>query len=306
MIIQLKCCFTLLGSIYRSEQSEDKYPFTVPSKSGKDVTVEVFPKKKRIDSYDEKDVSNRMWMTLQTEVHEGRLLPQELQSKLSQLTSDISDATRKVLSALKYYLNCYTIDESLFSVKGQYWLTNESKWKRLPSLFNASIDSIPVYPLDSNTVKLAQSYIKEGIEPFLALRHLQKARAEQIPRYKWIDAAIAAELAIKQYLIIKDPSKWMNRLQRPHHIEELYGKYLKQYSGEESPVLAELKKGATIRNDILHYRREVNISPQDAIDYVQLVEIAIYHLLTLLYSGDLMINRHYANVSLKICDRLRV
>ena len=301
MHIQLKCCYTLLGSMNLSKKSKDKYPFTVPSQSG-DVTVEVFPKDKRIDSYGEKEVTDDMWQVLQTDVHEGRLLPPNLQLELSTITSHISDATTSVLSLLKYYLNHLRIEENLFSIKDEYWSTNELGWKRLPGLRGASVDVVTVYPFnsDTNTTALVQDYASKGIEPFVALRHLQRARTERIPRYKWIDAAIAAELAIKQYLLIKDHSKWKTIFEtsRSPTIEELYGKILKKNSAknEESPVLAELKNGAKLRNDLLHYRGEVNIDPQDAINYVRDVERAIFHLLTLLYPNDPFIGRHYATI----------
>jgi hypothetical protein len=299
--IQLKCCYTLLGSMNLSEKSKDKYPFAVPSQAG-EVTVEVFPKDKRIDSYGEKEVTHDMWEALQTDVHEGRLLPPNLQLELSAITSHISDATTRVLSLLKYILNHFRIEENLFSIKDEYWSTNEIGWKRLPGLPSASVDVVTVYPFnsDTHTTALIQDYARKGIEPFVALRHLQRARAEGIPRHKWIDAAIAAELAIKEYLLVKDPSKWKTIFEtsRSPTIEELYGKILKENSAkkEESPVLAELKNGAKIRNDLLHYRCEVNIDPQDAINYVRDVERAIFHLLTLLYPSDPFIRRHYATI----------
>ena len=300
MLIQLKCCYTLLGSMNLSKQSEDKYTFTVPSQFGKDVIIEVSPKEKCIDSYGEKDITDNLREALLTDVHEGRLLSSELQSELSGLTTHIADATRDVLSTLKYCLNHYEIKENLLAVRDEYWLANEADWKRLPALYDSSMDVITIYPIDSKTATLVQNNINKGIEPFVALRHLQRARTETIPRYKWIDAAIAAELAIKQYLLIKDPSRFEERFKTSQSpsIDELYDKYLKEYSDkkEASPVLEQLKNGAKIRNDLLHYRRRVNIDPQDAINYVLDVERAIYHLLTLLYPNDLFIRKHYATI----------
>jgi len=55
--------------------------------------------------------------------------------------------------------------------------------------------------------------------------------------------------------------------------------------------LNELTRGAEIRNKLIHRPKEIKIKDEEANKYVHDVEIAIGHLLTLLYPGDPIIER---------------
>ena len=99
----------------------------------------------------------------------------------------------------------------------------------------------------------------------------------------WIDATIAAELAIKEFLITYKPEVEVLLLEVPSPpLYKLYGSILKSYTGEKSPKVKELAEGAKIRNLLVHKPEQTNIDHQEAIDYVSDVEFAIGHLLYLL------------------------
>jgi hypothetical protein len=73
----------------------------------------------------------------------------------------------------------------------------------------------------------------------------------------------------------------------------MYGSVLESFTNQKSPKLKELAKGAEIRNKLIHRPKEVKINAQEANKYVQDVEIAIGHLLTLLHPGDPIMKRSF-------------
>lgn len=146
------------------------------------------------------------------------------------------------------------------------------------------VDIKNVTPLNEDNAKIIQEYLDNDFQPFLALRHLHRAKNEDNPRYKWIEATIAAGLAIKEFLIRKKPEVEALLIEIPSPpLHKLYGSILESFTGQKSPKLKELQKGAEIRNKLIHRPKEIDISAQEANKYVQDVEIAIGHLLTMLY-----------------------
>ncbi|GAG42491.1 unnamed protein product, partial [marine sediment metagenome] len=202
-----------------------------------------------VESFGKYEVSKEMWDVLQTDIHDGRTLSQELQSELSSMESNISKATKKVLYLIKYCLNCIYLNDNLFSHKGVYWSIDKSKWKSIPEIICVTIDERLLLPLNGKTSNSIQNYIENDFEPFFALRHLHRAKNESNPRHKWIDATIAAELAIKEFLIKLKPDIETLLLEVPSPpIPKLYGPILEYYTNEKSPKVNELAKGAETRN----------------------------------------------------------
>jgi len=234
-----------------------------------------------------------MWDVLQMDIQDGKTLSQKLQAELSSMESNISKATKKVLYLIKYCLNCPDLNDNLFSSKGVYWSMDKSKWKRIPERTYAIIDEHLFLSLNEITSKSIQNYIENDFEPFFALRHLHRAKEEQNPRHKWIDATIAAELAIKEFLIRLKPDIETLLLEVPSPpIHKLYGPILEYYTNEKSPKVNKLAKGAETRNKLVHRPKDIHIDAEQANKYTHDVEIAIYHLLTLLYPDD-SINKHF-------------
>lgn len=54
----------------------------------------------------------------------------------------------------------------------------------------------------------------------------------------------------------------------------------------KSPKLKEIIKGVEIRNKLVHRPSEIKIDINDANKYVEDIEQAIYHLLSVLYSNE--------------------
>lgn len=291
VLVYLKGCFTLLGKV-DSDAKGNRLRLSVPLEGNPSVVVEIVLDEKSIESFHESEVSKEMWDILQTDITDGSKLPENLQNELSRMASDISMATRKALTLIKYCLYQTELNENLFSIKGMYWSADKVRWKPMPMILTATLLPLDYVKLNEDSVKIIQGYLDDGLEPFLALRHLQRAKKEGNPRYKWIDATIAAELAIKEFLMRIKPDVEVILLEVPAPpLDKLYGPILKFYTGQRSPKLRELSEGAQVRNRLVHRPKEIHIDRREAIKYVQDVETAIYHLLTLLYPDDPIVKR---------------
>ena len=292
MLIHLKGCYTILGKIHSSPK-EHRFQFKVPLEDKTSIIVDIISDESIVESFRNYEVSKEMWDVLQTDIRDGKTLTPKLQAELSSMTSNISKATKKVLYLIKYCLNCPDLNDNLFSNKGIYWSIDKSKWKRIPEIICVTVDEHLLLPLNEKTSNSIQNYIKNDFEPFIALRHLHRAKNESTPRHKWIDATIAAELAIKEFLIRLKPDIKTLLLEIPSPpLHKLYGSILEYYTNERSPKLKELAEGVEKRNKLIHRPKDIHIDTEQANQYIHDVEIAIYHLLTLLYPDD-SITKHF-------------
>lgn len=293
MLVHLKGCYTILGKIY-SKADKSQIRFNVPLKSKPDIIVCMMLDENMIESYHKREVSGEMWEVLQTDTCDAKDLSPELQAELSGIKIDISEATRKILYLMKYCFYNVELDERLFSVRSISWSTDKSKWKPLPMMVTTSMDVCNTVCFRENTARAIQSYVDDGFQPFFALRHLHRAKKETNPRHKWIDATIAAELAVKEFLVRVKPNIRTLVMEVPSPpMGKMYGEILESFVNQRSPKLKELIKGAEIRNKLIHRPEDTHIDEQQANKYVQDVQIAIYHLLTLLYRSDPIIEGFY-------------
>src|SRR5205085_8292103 len=150
------------------------------------------------------------------------------------------------------------------------------------------IGTSPAIPLDGATWKATQAFIDKNEQPFReSLRHLHRAMTGTHARHSWIDATIAAELAIKEFLIRFKPDIKTLLLEVPSPpLHKMYGSVLESFIGERSPRVKEIAKGAEIRNVLIHRPEETKITDADAHDYVEYVQVAILHLYGTLYPDD--------------------
>jgi len=296
MLIHLKYRYTILGKIFFSPDASD-FRFSVPLEGSSPVIVELIPSGNEVEASHTVEVSEEMSNFLQNGILE---VPSTLYDELRMITINPSLATKRVLNLVKYGLNCINLDERLISHKSAEWSIDKAEWKILPSKITATLDSYGIHPLNTNTVSAIQQCIQNGFEPFLALRHLHKARIENIPHYKWIDATIAAELAIKEFLIRLKPEIATLLLEMPSPpLHKLYGTVLESFGMQRSPKIKQIARGVEIRNKLVHKPEEMKITPEEANTYVRDMEIAIYHLLISLYPNDPNVKYFYYTVTLE-------
>lgn len=295
MIIYLKCNHTINGK-FCSDSEVLRLCFNVPSEDNSAVSVVIVPEEDSVESSYEFNVSDEIWTSIQSNL-DGKDLPEEFEKILLDKASVISNAAQKVLGLIKYCFGCTTLDENLLSNIRISWSINKSEWKKVCRKPHASFDIVRIINLNEKNAKGIQEYIDNDFRPFLALKHLHRAINETNTRYKWIDATIAAELAIKEFLIRYKPTITTLLLEVPSPpLHKLYGPILESYTKERSPKLKELQKGVENRNKLVHRPDDIQITTEEANKYIHDVETAIYHLLHLLDPGDSFINTFYVPV----------
>ena len=279
--IFIKGLYTIMGEI-ASEKKSIPFQVAVPGKPV--ISVNVIPKDKQIESLQEIEASNQLLRIMEADDYKG--ISKELDSELSEISSGITSAARKVIHLIKYCFNQLSINDNLMSIKGEFWSKDGTNWKRLHVPLTVAISMTHTISLKEDSCKWLQEYINSDYQPFLSLRHLHRARNDSNPRYKWIEATIAAELAIKEFLIRQKPELETLLLEVPSPpIYKMYGAILRTYGDITLPkeISKELANGAEIRNRLLHRPHDEVINHQDANNYVDAVAEAINRLLRVLY-----------------------
>jgi hypothetical protein len=214
------------------------------------------------------------------------------QNEIAQMSRGLSSAARAVVALLKYHMGHTEIGEGLLASKSDEWRSGSSRWARIPMKLSVAVTANSITPLNEKTAAMVQSALNHQISPLQAMRHLHRAKNESQPHHKWIDATIAAELAIKEILIRARPDLETLITEVPSPpLDKMYGSIMQQYIGQRSPYVSIIKKGAATRNVLVHTPSTARIDHQEANDYVQAIEVAIFHALRLLYPEDPLLKR---------------
>jgi hypothetical protein len=195
--------------------------------------------------------------------------------------------TTKSLSVLKL-LRQETHDFDLLGAHGfagnppgARWSTDGSKW--IPATidrYSAVVSVRRVGRLSRHSRSRVQRLLDTGEEPLLAYDHLAEAHRSVGLRFKWVEATVAAELAIKEILIRIEPKLATLLLEVPSPpLRTLYGKVLEAATGIRSPYVGQLHRGAERRNSIIHKTEPEDPDYQKTVDYIEMVTRAIDHLL---------------------------
>lgn len=269
-----------------------EYTFTHKTSKERLIKTTIFCEKKRIiASSDNIEVDTTILAELTSlDRYDADKMTDDCRSFTESHSATIRDSIRITLSLIKYYLRHYDIEESCFSINSEGWKKHD-QFKCFPSALSISLRNFSHYPLNQVSTQYIQSSIDEKIEPLVAMRHLHRAKHEQFAHHSWIDATIAAELAIKEVLCRARPELEALLLEMPSPpLSKLYGSLLRTYLGEESPYKKDLIRGQEVRNKLVHRPGKEKIDMASAIKYTDAVEGAIFHLLSLLYPNNKLIN----------------
>jgi hypothetical protein len=223
---------------------------------------------------------------------DGPQLSDDARAAIEGPLDEMRQSVRDLLALIKYHLRHFDIRESPYSMKSQCWRGASNEWKEIPSSIFVSHESFSHQPLNEETHSAVQAALASSVIPLVAMRHLHRAKNESQPHHKWIDATIAAELAVKEVLCRAHPSMETMLIEMPSPpFSKMYGSLLNHYLGEESPFRKKLITGQERRNALVHRPGALLIDQQEANNYVAVVEAAIFHLLSLLYPKDELIYR---------------
>jgi len=288
------CEYTLLRSEHPSSECDGIRTFRKLQATGRTVEIAL--------SYEEKTVLARQDdVELDPEVvdelsrlnrHGGSEMSAKCAQAIGEPLTEIRTSVQHLLTLIKYHLRHFDLRESLFSVKSERWGVESENLRDIPTTISVSVNSFSIQPLNGLSHNAIQNSLSGDIYPLLAMRHLHRAKHESMPHHKWIDATIAAELAVKEVLCTARPEIAPVLLEVPSPpFSKMYGSLLKTYLGAESPYRKKLIKGQEKRNALIHRHDSQRVDQRCADDYVNVVEAAIFHLLSLLYPNDELVKQ---------------
>lgn len=292
--ISLHCEYTLLHKERLNSESHDPHTFSQTHESGRTVQI--------VFSYSTGSVIARI---VDVRVPEdviaelstlGRLdgasLSESTRAAIRPPLDEIRASVRNLLALVKYHLRHFDLCEGSYSVKSEQWCTDTGEMRGIPTTISVISHFSSIQPLDERARDAVQAALNDGVLPLVAMRHLHRAKHESQPHHKWIDATIAAELAVKEVLCRARPEMEAMLMEMPSPpFAKMYGSLLKHYLGEESPFRKRLITGQETRNTLVHRPGALRIDPQEANNYVAVVEGAIFHLLSLLYPRDELVRQ---------------
>jgi len=292
--ISIQCEYTLLRNERSHSESSDPLTFIQTHASGRTVQmVFSYSAGNVIACMSDIEVSENVVTELNAlDRFDGPSLSETTLSKINPPLDEIRNSVRNLLSLVKYHLRHFDLREGSYSVKSEQWRIGTVELRDIPSAISVSIQNFSNQPLNNRTRDAVQAALINGTLPLIAMRHLHRAKHESQPHHKWIDATIAAELAVKEVLCRAHPEMEAMLIEMPSPpFSKMYGPLLEHYLGAVSPFRKQLITGQERRNALVHRPGTLQIGHQEANDYVDAVEGAIFHLLSLLYPEDELIRQ---------------
>ena len=288
-MIYLRNQYSFNKDIFHFYPHGESFVFKIPTAD--DGTIEITINSKALTVFYSIEPSDELYYSFQQNINREEF-GEAVENEIESYSSVMLFATKKLINFLKYSLNNFMIDESILDLRSFCWSDDRINWHCI-SIRYFLTHGLSDYPLvlTKERAQIIQEYIVNNQEPFISLRHLHRAKIELNPRFRWIEATTAAELAIKEFLLRYVPNIQALLLELPSPpITKLYGAILESYTGQRSPKVKQLGIGIGKRNKLVHRPEEISISYEESEEYVRDVEIAIFHLLKILYPYDLIID----------------
>lgn len=292
--ITILCEYTLLRRARAYSECSSSHTFKKTYESGRTVELDISYSTGNViarvhDVRFSVDVLNEM---ISLGRFDGHALTEAARTAIDAPLNEIRKSVRDLLALLKYHLRHFDLREGSYSVKSEGWRGAEGEWREFPTTLSVIHQDFSNQPLNEITHDAVQAAFSAGVLPLVAMRHLHRAKNEAQPHHKWIDATIAAELAVKEALCRAHPEMELMLVEMPSPpFSKMYGPLLKHYLGEVSPFRKKLIAGQEKRNSLVHRHSAILIDDQEANDYVSTVEGAIFHMLSLLYPHDELIRQ---------------
>ena len=224
----------------------------------------------------ETEISPALAKVFEDKPKPSKELPAPLRQELSQIREVLNRARQLVLEQIRFGLHWASISETMVisaEAHGTEWSLDGTTWVKPPLQVSAHAwVGIGEWPLDAAKAEIVQARLTKGFRPLMGWRHLHRAYSERDSRFAWIDATIASELAIKQFLILLKPDVKALILEVPSPpLGKLYGSVLKALLGVEAPHKGKLAAGAETRNKLIHRPEDHPIGIEELHEYLAVV-----------------------------------
>jgi hypothetical protein len=274
---------------HRASNEDQTFTFEVPVPgSGAPIEVTLNPQTGRVDVSSHRHASDVLaeYLSIVETIHVGHF-PQDIAGEIHALKESLSAAAKEVVELFKFFLGKTAIQDDVISEWTDVrWSIDGITFRTFPTVPIMSFSGVSALPLNDHTYAQLREAISHGYRPLVGERHLYRAIQEPVPRFKWIDATMAAELCVKEALVRKNPQLEALMLHMPSPpLTKLYGEILKTYMGEKSPHGKALEEGMSRRNKLVHRPEGEVVTIDMANAYIREVTDAIHHLYGLLYPG---------------------
>jgi hypothetical protein len=295
--------------IFGGTEFEENPVFHVNSDKFKTkISIAIDFKNKKIEAISQVEVSSQLFEELS---HQSQKKPEDglplidfsaVSGEFYNILDEYDVAIKKVISLIRSRFQIVGIADDLIERDEPFFWSVDNINFGLLFCIKLSYTVLGQVITQDDFQQIQEDLDRETIPFFLAFKFLNSALNDEVPEFKILDATTAAELAIKEFLMRKNPTleKLLSELPSPP-LPKLYGSILENYSsenekkGERSPRLKILDCGNQLRNKIVHNPTKLDIPEKFAGFYCINVESAICHLLTLLYPYDALWKSRFDN-----------
>ncbi|ECP9706018.1 SEC-C domain-containing protein [Listeria monocytogenes] len=278
------------GILLRSIEQDGEEDYLLPTDDG--IKTYINLKQKVMQTTYEVSIKSKTLRALESKENDLRKFENFTDKEAIQEIKDVTNIGHerhdKLIKGINVFFDIGESKECMLNSKDHFWSQDKENWLALPVWIDMYVTTRQGLKLTSNNIEILASYVKgEYYEPLVAMDYLFRAKNSDVPKFKWIDATIAAEFAIKEFYSRKIPQIETLLLEMPSPpLTKLYGKVMESLIGVKSPKVSEINKGIEIRNKLIHSPKEIDISLAEADKYINDIQEAIIHLLENLYGED--------------------
>ncbi|HAO5607383.1 SEC-C domain-containing protein [Listeria monocytogenes] len=211
-------------------------------------------------------------------------IPEKTVKEINDLPKSLIKAIEELVAWLDLALLINQPGDLIKNVRDFIYDDENQKWIKFPQDIKGSATIKTPRMLNKLRKEFIQKELDNGVKPFKAFIFLKHAKHEENLSVKWINATIAAELAIKEFFLRYNPQlKYIVTEMPAPPLYKMYRGMLESVTdGFVSSKWKELKEGAEKRNSLVHNPRETELNEWEVIKYINDVETAIFELVNLL------------------------
>lgn len=225
------------------------------------------------------EVSDPLFHSITTE----STLPEILWPEMEVYRNALREGTTRLVHIVKYALGNFGIEQKNESTKDkEQYSVDGTNWLALPHgkiTGEIGVRSKPVFTL--RDLPFIQEMLEDSPPLLLttALYHLHRAKGESSQKHAIIDACIAVEVGIKEFLMVLKPElkTLLEKMPSPP-VPTLYGDILESLIKVRFPHANKLRELIELRNKFVHTPTAVDVPPKEVRKMVLMAERAIYWL----------------------------
>lgn len=277
----------------------------------RDIKIELDVKKGKFIAFQTRKVPNRVVKTLLEEHANFKCMEKTVDDDVIMIIKDLWSPLSSAIDDLINWIHLALFinhNDKITNAKTNKFSVDQETWKKGPSDIEAHISFSQPYNLTQERKDYIQEQLSNERLPFIAFKYLIKAKNEDELEIKWINATIAAELAIKEFYMNYDKKFNYIMLKMPSpSLDRMYGEMLESITGKKGTKVQSIKKGVEIRNSLVHSPSKQKLSTPQVNQYISDVETSIFELLDILGKDKKFVDdfNEHEEIKLRIYEELK-